>query len=384
MQIQIHTLLQAYSHQAGTMCLLPGSTFAVKIFPMHLIFFQADVYPIKQMAYCSFELQGPIKEFTALQNLEKGCIDVFGFAKQGYFLYRLFAMQQSQGISIRFDRLQFAELGFSMHIVDASMRLQRKEQTQTIRKKDVLSLCKSNAISCTPPVPVFNTLPKLSLGCHKAPCWDRIVQRQDLHQILPLWCRLSSFLPQQQYLSPSLPAEGVGALLHQCATLRAQKDKEPLAQSLLHLFNLSFNTMLMPQLQDFHHLGFGLPPLQNAGNISILHFLQQSSQLLWSFFIQETKQGVDIMPCVLPQMDCGKITNFPTQYGTWSLEWTKKQIRRMSFTSIITMPLSIHLPPSLRRCRIRQHEKDRGHIILCPITIATAANTTYWFDHFEK
>jgi hypothetical protein len=79
--IKIAMRLKPFSHAPGIMCLIPKSSWRVQVFPTKLKFHNFVTGESYEEALLG---QGPVKDFTVTQDLEKGCIQIFGKTKSGY------------------------------------------------------------------------------------------------------------------------------------------------------------------------------------------------------------------------------------------------------------------------------------------------------------
>lgn len=155
MRIQITQKLRPFSHQPGTCCLIPFTTWEVQIFPAKLQF--------RNLAGAGKEeknlpIFGPVKNFTALLDLEKGRVEVFGHGKKGYFRYFI------------------------------------SPKEYPFLKGEKLPLSKK----------------RLFFGVHKKQDWDAIHSRSQMGEVFPFWVRLAALIPAKPFASV-----GTGNLLEQ-------------------------------------------------------------------------------------------------------------------------------------------------------------------------
>src|SRR5262249_42974767 len=81
MNIEIAARLRPFSHMSGTACLIPHTAVWLRAFPMRLV--------IDDSIVVEWDLHGPTKDFTLLQDLERGCVQVFGTWQEGFFLWEI-------------------------------------------------------------------------------------------------------------------------------------------------------------------------------------------------------------------------------------------------------------------------------------------------------
>jgi hypothetical protein len=79
--IKIAMRLKPFSHLPGIMCLIPKSSWRVQVFPTKLRFHN---FVTNESYEEVLPWAGPVKDFTVTQDLEKGCIQIFGKTKSGY------------------------------------------------------------------------------------------------------------------------------------------------------------------------------------------------------------------------------------------------------------------------------------------------------------
>lgn len=142
MRIEIASRLKPFSHQYQSRCRLPGGEVA-KIYPAS-IELHGSIHALP--------IQGPVKDFTTLLDLEKGRLSVFGHYKSGYL---------------------------------------REE------------------IDTAAPSPHFE---RVSFGCHKAQNWEQMHVRHSLDEWLPHWHRLAQWEGDITQVEPAAP----NTILHKC------------------------------------------------------------------------------------------------------------------------------------------------------------------------
>lgn len=229
MRILIAERLRPYSHTPGTHCIVPGSSMSAQIFPCLVKFRDHRQAMSNLVAEIHFDLTGPWKKFTVLQDLERGWIQVWGETPHGFVRYRLISHSPGSGVSLYLekapnDRLELTQ-GNTKHI------LKSKESLPLVFKDQENHLY-------TPP-----TTDRLSLGNHKAQDWDLVRRRLDLKEILPAWFRLGQLIPPLE-IPPAY--EGNLELLRQCQEVINGGKPEQIAQSFNNLFQAGFEGILTP------------------------------------------------------------------------------------------------------------------------------------------
>jgi hypothetical protein len=165
MEINIAERLHPFSHRAGTSCLLPGSHFEIQVFPAKIIIRDSSQSLGPLLEEVCLDIQGPVEDFTVMQNLEKGFLQIWGHAANGFFRYRLHAIKDATQVGLFIEKAS----------------------------KDFLDLSNSSYIKLIDHVKdIYHPLPveRLSLGNHKIQDWDMICRRLDMKEIFPAWFRL--------------------------------------------------------------------------------------------------------------------------------------------------------------------------------------------------
>lgn len=72
-----YAYLTPFSHNFGAACLIPGTSYVVQAFPSKLLIYDIEDSEKKIIKELSFATQAPLKEFTLLQDLERGYVSCF-------------------------------------------------------------------------------------------------------------------------------------------------------------------------------------------------------------------------------------------------------------------------------------------------------------------
>jgi hypothetical protein len=322
MKIEISERLQPFSHCPGTTMLIPGTAKHVVIYPTKV------QLPDRELL---LPLTGPVKEFTVMLDLERERIAVWGKAREGYFRYFI----TEEGIAL--DRDQTSLLG------------------EIIQQKSVIS--------------ELSTAERLSLGSHKKQDWEQIVRRGDLREILPHWLRLGTITVAAGEAPPSL-ASAIKAL--------EQRDSIGFHQALYELFLGRFGGLLLPQTHDPLFQGI-LPEKDPADSDAAL--LSHSASLIRRAFVD----GAEILPCLPPQFPCGRFLHTPLEgVGTLSLEWSKKQVRRMVLACDRKGSQALSFQQGIRNFRLRRGNLDRGITLSAGDPLHYTEGEVLWLDRFTR
>ncbi len=353
MRIAVAERLRPFSHIPGTCFLLPGSSLRFQAFPALLRIHDLAEKEPRFIAEIPLDVTGPVKDFTIMQDLEKGLLRIWGHTAKGFMRYRISARPESpEGFAIAMEKFPDDMTNHSEY---------------------------GNAPSTYIPP----SIDRLSLGSQKAQDWNLMLRRRDLAEILPLWFRLGQLIPN----AAQSIAEGTAMLLQFCRKSIESQKRVEICSAFNDLFSAGFECGLSPRLIDEQHQGYHLPPLtiKNAAGGSPLSLLTEGASLIRQLFVQFQDLHIHVLPVLPPDFHCGRLIQ--TQCGTagvMDLEWSKHLTRRMTFTAQIEGQLQFHFQKELRRFRLRRNQQDRGQTINCNEPIDVHAGESYYFDRFEK
>ena len=336
MQIKIAERLRPYSHRPGITFILPGSSLSMQVFPTLI-----RVADLKNVSVEEIKLnnEGPLKDFTVQQDLEKGCLRIWGNGPSGFIRYRFHAVKDRFIIKMEkgHDKLGPLAEGNSVY---------------SPRSTD-----------------------RLSLGMSKQQDWTMLSRRQDLAEIFPLWHRLGQLIPQIE----SEPVK-YRTLLGECRQAIQEATPDIVLDPFMNLFLAGFKEGLTPRLRDEDFHGFSLPVCSSA---TPLVLLSEGAKMIRSLFVQWEDENISILPLLPSQFHCGRLIQVETGWGTLDLEWTKKKVRRMIFRAEKTGRLNFHFK-KVKKYRLRHGNKDRGQFLKAGDFIEIQAGQIYWFDNFEQ
>lgn len=152
MRIQIKEKFRPFSHEPGTICLIPRTSWEARIYPARIFFRNLETFEEKEVV---LDTLGPVHGFTVHVDLERGEVSVFGRGKQGHFRYLL-------------DEKQFPFL-----------------------KKTEIPLSKK----------------RLHLGVGKAQDFSLMRKRMDMAEIFPFWLKMAMWIPDVD-----LPKKTIGTM----------------------------------------------------------------------------------------------------------------------------------------------------------------------------
>jgi hypothetical protein len=350
MRITISHKLRPFSHIPGTFFILPGSTLRFQIFPAYIRVHDLTVQPPLLITEIPLSIQGPVRNFTVLQDLEKPSLHVWGHTLQGYMRYTIYATAPN-AFSITTER---SPTGPSLF--------------PTLKGSGIPQIFPAS-------------LERLSFGCHKGQDWTLIQRRRLLEEIFPLWFTLGQLTPKPLCES----YQGSAVWLKQCEVAISQRSLNGILTPFYNLLDTGFEGGLSPRLEDTQYQGFALPPLSSSSPISPLILLSRGAELIRNLCFHEKEDQVTILPALPPLFHAGRLLNLrSTLLGLMDLEWSKKQIRRIILKCKYTGEVRFHFQSHLKLFRIRHSEQDKGRPHSCVEPVELVAGKLYYFDRFQK
>jgi len=326
--ISIAARIRPFSHTPGNCCLLPKSCWLVQAFPTLLCLrsLERAVLPIE----IPLRLTGPVREFTLQQDLEKGCVWVWGTAIEGRFRLRLEALNGSLKLSV-----EEAPLG---------MLADRREWDLpgTERK-----------------APGF--LERVSFGLHKAQDWDLVQRRSDPQEILPILFALSQWTP----------------------FLESPKTEmfELLKHSDENFLRAAFFGILCPRLLDEQHQGLLVQETVPAG-ASALALIAAAGAKLRGRLLEQRGNRIRLFA---PTEIFGRMVGALLEgIGRLDFEWRQGSIRRAVLHAKQNIEVAIELPKALQSFRLRLSLHGRGSRVKAGSLLPLEKDRVYFLDRFEK
>ncbi|WP_068466390.1 hypothetical protein [Candidatus Protochlamydia phocaeensis] len=367
MAIKIAERLRPYSHLPGTVCLVPGSPYAVQVFPTLIRLYRLDKAELEKIGEIALDIQGPLSNFTLQSDLEKGVIRVWGESPAGFVRYYISSHSQGKALFLHLEKAPANGMGLEKD--------GKKEELAAKQSLDLFSFCPLIGTDFQLP-----SLERLSLGSHKAQDWDLVRRRLDLKEILPVWHRLGQLLPNIP--SPMPYDGGTASLLQSCAELINQQRGGESAVLWNQLFQAGFQSLLVPRLIDTDYQGFlSSMPAEDAP--SPLFLLTEGARLIRRLFIEQEKALIRILPMLPPQFPSGRLLSVQLQGGSvLDLEWTKKTIRCLSLFVPSDQQLVFHFK-KVKEFRLRKGKKEAASWLKTGETLFLEKNCHYFFDNFR-
>lgn len=334
MRIKIAGQLKPFSHQAGISCMLPGSSYKLQLFPTKVAVYNLSKANPKLIQELPIPVQGPVKDFTVVLDLERGEVEIFGHAISGFFRYWI--APEGRGISIN---------------------------------------------TSTNPKRAFE-LEKLSLGCNKAQDWELVVRRGSLDEIFPHWFQLAQWMPEIEVEK----LEGTALLLKSCEEAIDSGHPERIYPEFKKLYLAGFYGLMVPRLKDDQYQGIVSDanlPIENE-SLSPIFLLTEGARLIRRLFVEQEDDVVNILPHMPPEFHSGRLKNIRIgDWGTVDIEWTKKFIRTMIFNADRSGDLSFSFK-HVKDFRVREIEGAKGERHANNATLAIQQGHRYLFDNFQQ
>jgi len=360
MKIKLTEKYRPYSHDVGSNCLLPKSPWKVTVYPTRIEFTNLISKSSQESFSITCKIEGPLSQFTVMQDLERQWIRVFGRGPQGFFSYRLVASAH--------EIILFLERGPKEGIA-----FTHENQTRLLKRSEEFIL--PSKFSSFP----ITRTEKMHFGCHKAQDWTLIKRRLRLDEILPIWFELGKNIPDH----PKLKV-GTARLLHHCEELLAKKNREAIGRHFLELFRAGFEGMLTPRLEDTDYQGLLKEGDEIPDGASPLMLLGEGARLIRQLLVQEQESGLAILPCLPVQLHAGRFVAVDCDDLTVDLEWSKKLIRRLVLHPKSDQKRLLIFQSPIKSFRMRSGARDRGVICQAGEPLELTANTTYTLDRFQK
>jgi hypothetical protein len=326
MKITILRKFKLFSHKPGICCLIPGSPFEAEIFPALIRFYDLRGNERLLLKEQEFTINGPLKSFTVLQDLERGCLSVWG---DGLCYHVLPDLSIVHGKKIPLGPQAFPE--------------------------------------------------RFSCGIHKKQEWEKIVERRQFEEIFPYWFLLGNQLPP---LKPLHCRTGIFALLDACKEEIEKKTPETIFSCFERLFLAGFRGMLVPRLKDEEYQGIIKTTV--LPEESPLHLLKEGAGLIRSLYLQVNDEKISLLPFLPPQCHAGRFLRIQIPDGELDIEWSKKKIRRCILRSQQERTWQLQIPSVHQGFRLRTSMKDKGKWMSRGEGLEIKSGGIYLLDRFQK
>jgi len=340
MTISIVQRDRPFSHLPGASCVLPRTCWTVQAFPTKICLRDREREGSDGYIEISLNLQGPVKEFTLLQDLEKGMVLIWGMSLEGRFRLRLQAVKGAIEL--------WVERAFSSGIICSG---------KTLSKNDHLSWKNSGSFHEN------KVQERLSLGCHRAQDWGSVWSRLDFSEIFPVLFHLSQWMPDFPIHAPS-PMQKL-----------LDRGLEPFLRA-------AFHGVLCPRLNDDQFQGF----LENAkvhSQDSPCSLIVDAGVRIRSFFIQQKVNELELLPDT--EFEAGRMTGVRLeQIGSLDFEWSKGTMQRAILHAAQSEHIRLKISKSIRKFRLRTRMQEKGSIKSIDDILDLEAGKKYFLDRFQK
>lgn len=347
MKIAISDRLRSFSHKAGHHVIVPGTLVAIQVFPTELIWISSQGV----QSALVLDLKGPMDPFTVEQDLDAKLVRIYGQSQSGYFR-----------MCVKVERTGVLTLYFEKTPKEGISTIYQGKP-QRFLSGDLFPLCLVEGADLLSEEQLF-------LGLDKQKEWERMRDRKDLREILPLWHALGNTIPREKEEHKFFPAlkEAID-----------KKQRQKVYDLLLLTYLAHFSAGLFPRKEDTEKQG--IPPLVESAK----DLLPQGSMIIRSLFFQEKEDGLHFLPCLPSQFVCGKMIHVQTQIGPIiDLEWTKHRLRRVRILVKHEQEICLHFPSEIKTFRIRRSHKDRGQIVSASAQAFTFSPGEIWLDLFQR
>lgn len=370
MSIRIAERLKPFCHIPGTACILPGSNYQIEAFPTRLRIYDVSASSLLYKTELRFDVQGPLRDFTVQNDLEKGVIRVWGKTSTGFLRYQLQSYRNGKDICLQIDKTPSQGIG-----------IEQENQYRLLQAKESFLLFQSELPN---PQNLFHPsfLERLSLGNHKAQDGQLMQRRLDLTEIFPIWHRLGQLItPQPAYQGQ---VEGTLSLLQACREAMEKSKPEYLVSAWAHLFLAGFKSLFVPRLYDDTYQGLMQQEANFPYTVSPLVLLTQAVPLIRELFFQYKAAHIKLLPLLPPEFAQGRLLGIQIPEGTLAIEWTKKVIRSVEVhvNPLKDIDLTFHFR-HVKECRLRKNKSDSGQAVLSGKSIFLEKNCRYFFDNFR-
>lgn len=367
MHIAITTRLKPFDKTCQTSCPLPGSTYALQIFPALITLFDLTKSDKKKLAEISVEIKGPVTDFTVQLNLEKGNVLVFGKGTHGYFRYSITALEKNHGIMIHAEKALNQTIKFNLNSSELKLIVGDERKSLIVKDSQPIHTLYSN-----------KGFDRLCLGSHKSQDWPLVKRRKCLKEIFPIWLRLG-----EMCVGEASDFTGIASILKNCEEVIESSNRNEILKPFEILFEAGFQGMMMPTLFDEMHLGLQLPKVNPSSSPLVL--LSHGAKLIRSLFATYNQKILTILPNLPVSFHSGRLTQFKCEdVGLLSLEWSKKIIRRMILIVEKDETVEVVFQKDIKRFRLRNEAGTLNVQCEAGSPITVEKGNTYYFDCFQK
>ncbi len=354
MQIKIKQKFNIISHEMGTKFLIVNSSYFVQIFPALLHFHDLNS---KKDFKIFLDFQGPVKNFTIIQNLQNGNIKVFFHTLEGYLAYKIF--NEDKNTYIHFDRLPKDEIVIKL------------DKTKKIKAKDTIALAIEISYIVKPKEFLF-------LGIHKKQQLEFIRRRENLLEILPFLFLYSQFF--RDIKTKKCLREN--CLLKELNEKIQDRKRQELEDQFLKVYKAHFHDCFIPRVndEDFQNI----IPFIEEKDAYPLHILRKLFYIIKSILIDQKLDEISILPALPISFYSGKALNITLLIGSFDIEWSKKLIKKLIFRPKKDLKLKLLFQSKIKTFRLKESLKQKGKFYKNKDVLFFEKDKVYFFDKFQK
>ena len=205
---------------------------------------------------------------------------------------------------------------------------------------------------------------QLSLGVHKKLDWELVIRRMDMEEMVPVLFELGQLVPPPTASTPIL-------------NFLQFTDKTKVAHQLKCFFKAGFHSLLTPRLSDTDFQGL---VEERSVSGSPLALLSAGYKAIRSLFFQEEEKKLSLLPLLPPEFHAGRLLDLSTTCrDKISLEWSKKQLKKVMIIPGKSREIEVDLQKSLKSFRVNKKTK---HNVNQPLLLESGI--TLYLDRFEK
>lgn len=347
MRMTIAQRYRPFSHENGSTCLLPRSSWSIQAFPTFIRFRNREREGSLEGFEISLPLHGIVREFTVQQDLENGFVFVWGIAKEGRFRLRWQAI--SGGIELLVEKAP------STGLICGGKTLFAKDR----------EVWKVSGAFFEP-----SALERLSFGLHRSQNWPEVMRRMDLREILPILFHLGQWMPAVE----NDPETCVHRLL--------DSDDALFETTMEEFLQVAFSGILSPRLVDDEYQGI-VPVEAVPSRASAISLILKAKKRIRSLVVQQEDRKISILPAC--PFIAGRMTDVQCpQVGTLDFEWTKGKIRQLILRADQDTDVQFEFPRTIGSYRLRTGLLDAGIRKSSDSALILETGKKYLLDRFQK
>ncbi len=341
-----------FTHRPGAKIHLAGTRHVLQAFPSALRCFACRPFDLECVKHIAFPEFGPLSDWTVFIDSMRQVVHIEGRGARGFIRYRIFV----------------SESGIYLKPLSGTIKLEVFDVVHEIQKGEAFPLVEA---PCS--LPQFPT-PRLLLGCHKAPSWDRIGDTPNMIEVLPFWY-------QQSRLSDESSLESSETLYGAIVEAVRQKKTFDILPAFATYFRVGMEGFFVPKRSDDLFMGYPIPLLPDEMALTEIHL--RLCTLLKSLFLQESGNVVTILPCLPKELMCGLLLRQSMATGhEVDIEWRKGNVRRLFFRANSDSLVTVNAQAATATLRCIG-ERCRKRVVRLGAEIEVQAGKQYLLDNFS-